>query len=321
MPLPRKRLICLAETPYYHCVSQCVRRAFLCGKDKFSGKTFEHRRQWVEDRLLFLSTVFCIDLYAFAVMSNHTHVVLCVNKEKALALNDIDVLLQWQKIHKITLLAQEFIDNPQNLNDVELRSITSAIKTYRQRLFDVSWFMRELNEPIARRANLEDDCTGHFWEGRFKSQALLDEEALAACMVYVDLNPIRANISKTLETSAHTSIKVRIQDLKNGRHTKGLKPFTKSLQPNLKDGIHIELSEYIKLLRATAQYQQSIVQSLIPLKLVPIFKQLNMNPKEWLTYSQWFEATFSIAAGQRDSLERFKINTHRMRINAPKRIA
>ena len=83
MPKVRKSQISLASTPYYHCVSRCVRRGFLCGEDPYTGKSDEHRREWVEDRLHQLTQIFVIDVCAYAVMSNHTHVVLHVNQEQA----------------------------------------------------------------------------------------------------------------------------------------------------------------------------------------------------------------------------------------------
>ena len=85
------------------------------------------------------------------------------------------------------------------------------IRLWRERLYDVSWFMRCLNETIAKMANKEDGCTGRFWEGRFKSQSLLDEQAVLTCMAYVDLNPIRTGIAKTPESSDLPVYKVELK--------------------------------------------------------------------------------------------------------------
>ena len=74
MTKARNSLISLEATPYYHCVSRCVRRAFLCGQDQLSGKSYEHRRGWLEKKLLRLPEIFAIDIAAYAIMSNQKNI-------------------------------------------------------------------------------------------------------------------------------------------------------------------------------------------------------------------------------------------------------
>ncbi|MGB5642033.1 MAG: hypothetical protein WBO16_02970, partial [Gammaproteobacteria bacterium] len=98
MPRARKTLISLDTTPYYHCTSRCVRRAFLCGEDQHSGRNYEHRRQWIEDRLLMLAGVYAIDIAAYAIMSNHYHVVLYVDLQRGLDWSDAEVIERWHRL-------------------------------------------------------------------------------------------------------------------------------------------------------------------------------------------------------------------------------
>jgi len=197
----RSSQVSLESTCFYHCSVRCVRRSFLCGADKLTGRNFDHRKIWILERLSLLRSVFGIEICAYAVMSNHLHLVLCVNQNYVETLTDLEIREQ------VTRIFSKVFRNFENWDE---KRKSAVMKEWRKRLSDLSWFMRCLDEHIARRANLEDNCTGHFWEGRFKSQALLDEGALLTCMAYVDLNPIRAGINDGLEDSDWTSIKQRL---------------------------------------------------------------------------------------------------------------
>ena len=212
MPYPRSSLVSLDATPWYHVISRCVRRAFLCGEDRVTGRNFEHRRGWIVARMEQLAGVFAVDVAAYAVMANHFHQVVRVDAERAQAWSDDEVLRRWTKLYTGPELVQQYLrDGEADLGRAQLEAVQGWAATYRARLGDLSWYMRVLNESISRMANAEDGVTGRFWEGRFKSHALLDEAAVLTAMAYVDLNPIRARLATVPEDSAFTSIAERLQ--------------------------------------------------------------------------------------------------------------
>jgi REP element-mobilizing transposase RayT len=197
----------------YHCINRCVRRAFLCGTDSVSRKCFDHRKEWLLARLAFLAGRFGIDVLGFAIMSNHLHVVVRNRPDVVREWSDDEVARRWLGLFP---LGRDQGDPPKAPTQSALLTITAnpaRLAELRERLSDLSWFMRCLVEPIARQANREDQVSGSFWEGRFKSLPILDDSALAACLAYVDLNPIRAKVAETPETSQFTSVFERIQSL------------------------------------------------------------------------------------------------------------
>ena len=318
MPKARKSQISLSDTLYYHCVSRCVRRAFLCGTEH--GKSFEHRRKWVEDRIHVLSDVFAIEVCAYAVMSNHTHIVLHVNKEKAIALSTEEVINRWHSLYRGTLLTQQYASpmTRKALSEAQIDTVENTAGVWRARLYDISWFMRALNEYIARAANKEDECTGHFWEGRFKSQALLDESALAACMAYVDLNPVRANVAKTPETSDHTSIQYRIRAARVGKTPKRLMPFAGNPQQDMQSGLPFTLSDYLQLVDTTSRCIHPTKHGKVESNMPHILVRLGIDDEKWLTLTTQFEHCFKHAAGKVVHLEQYAHNQHQQRVHGRK---
>jgi hypothetical protein len=178
----------------------------------------------------------------------------------------------------------------------------------RARLSSVSWFMRCLNEYVARRANSEDGCRGRFWEGRFKCQVLLDESAVLACMAYVDLNPVRAGVAKTPEESEYTSIYERLQREQGGGRRHGpdwLCPIDAETLVDGREGIlPISLREYLDLVDWTGRTIRQDKPGAIPADLVPILERLEVNYNRWLTTVQGYGGLFHRAVGRASTLLR-----------------
>ena len=164
--------------------------------------------------------------------------------------------------------------------------------------------MRLINEGIARQANKEDQCTGRFWEGRFKSQALLDEQALFACMAYVDLNPLRAKMAKTPEHSHHTSIKKRIAKAKTAhqlnhpqQQEKHLMPFAGNPRQIMPDGLPCRLSDYLELVDWTGRIVRDDKRGAIDKNIPPLLARLQITDENWLTLTTQFEGRFGRMIG------------------------
>jgi len=245
-------------------------------------------------------------------MSNHYHLVLRVNREQTQEWSMDEVISRWYRLYHgnplVDLYRKGQIDD-----EVRLSRVGEYAQLWRQRLFDISWFMRNLNETIAREANKEDNCTGRYWEGRYKSQALLDETALLNCMMYVDLNPIRANMSEDLAHSDFTSIQERIECFKQNDKERNIKvsipPQTKQPPALLPFGLTQEsnviafpLSDYLALADWSGRAIHPQKAGFIDLKTPKLIEALGLNEDEWLESIRNFRRQYSNFAGSEASL-------------------
>ncbi|WP_338892321.1 transposase [Aeromonas rivipollensis] len=314
MTIARSRQISLQDTPYYHVVSRCVRRAFLCGEDAHSGQSYEHRRQWVVDRLGQLSRLFAIGICAYAVMSNHYHLVLKVDAEQAQGWSEREVAERWAALFQCPLLVRRWYQG-ESLIEPELLVVQQLIEQWRERLHSISWFVRLLNETLARQANREDSCKGHFWEGRFKSQALLNESALLACMTYVDLNPIRAALADRPEQSDYTSIKQRLDDEQPAASLPPLLlPFASQRKS---DGLPYAFTDYLMLVDWTGRAIRADKRGHIPVHLAPNLARLGLDEVRWFKLVMLFRRQGIRVVGDRDHCQQFAQHCGQRRCHQP----
>jgi REP element-mobilizing transposase RayT len=272
----------------------------LCGVDAFSGRSCEHRRGWIEGRLLELAEIFAVGIYAYAVMSNHVHVVLRIDPDAAQAWSDEEVAARWVRLFPARTNA---VVDPQLCEAKEqvLLGRADRLAECRLRLASLAWFMRCLNEPIARRANREDACTGRFWEGRYKCQALLDDAAVLACMSYVDLNPIRAGIADDLPSSAHTGAARRIAEVESDRG-QAKRPLAPWGLANAGIAMPVHTAAYLELLDWTAREVRADKRGAIAPGTPAILDRLGVSTHGWHAQVLGIESRYWRAIGGAESL-------------------
>jgi REP element-mobilizing transposase RayT len=270
MTQARSHIVSKGQPAMYHCITRCVRRAWLCGIDPLTGADHEQRKQAVEARIRQLGEIFAVGIYAYAVMSNHLHVVLAVEPEAAAHWSDDQVAERWLRLFPVRDAVRY---------EARRSALMSTIDRYRERLTDLSWFMKCLDEHIARRANAEDGVTGRFWEGRFKCQLLTDERALAAAMAYVDLNPVRAGIARHVESSDHTSVQARVAALRDApeKAHEPLRPIVGLCVFRLP----MTEAQYIQLVDYTGRQIRPDKRGAIAASQPPALHRLGLDPAHW----------------------------------------
>lgn len=210
---PRSDVFDPREVSVFHCMNRCVRHGYLLGKDADSGRNYGHRKQWLEKEIAFLAGCFAIDVLSHAILSNHFHIILRNRPDVVATWSDTEVAHRWLRICPLRKRKDGSPAEPTEAELDTIRNVPERLAEIRLRLSDISWMMKLLTEPIARRSNLEDEITGHFWQGRYRGIKLGDEAAILACMAYVDLNPVRAGLACSLTASNFTAVQRRIREL------------------------------------------------------------------------------------------------------------
>jgi hypothetical protein len=229
-------------------------------------------------------------------MSNHLHLVVGIDPDRATAWSDDEVARRWVQLFPPRKDSADTIENKCQ----RLLHDPARLSTIRRRLGSLSWLMRCLAEPIARSANREDDCTGRFWEGRYKCQALCDERAALAAMAYVDLNPIRSGLAERLDTSAHTSVRSRINAAKAnpGMLTQPLGPIAGDLRPNFA----LSTEDYLRVLEWTSRMLAPGKRGRIAKNAPSILSVIDRDADRWAARVSGFSSGWARAAGSAQDL-------------------
>lgn len=327
MATPRSDIFHPLEMGIYHCYSRCVRQEFLFGKDHRSKKSYEHRRTWIDEWTRDLARWFAIDVIFNTYMDNHFHLVLRNLPHLVEKWNDRDVIRRAIKIFPCKFKKLGVKRNkPTRAQLTKFTGDRKLVKEMRIRLSDISWFMRQLNQKIARRANAEDECTGHFFEKRFGSRAVTDEAGLLICGIYVDLNQIRAQEARTPETSTRTSAYQRLKALlaRRRRSPKAAK-FDGYLCPINTQGdqqragyskagvfgsarasdqgvLEMTVEQYLELLDWSGRQARRGKRGKIDPNTPPILERIGLNGDNLMTFVEHYDELFRVAVGGAESL-------------------
>jgi hypothetical protein len=254
--------------------------------------------------------------------------------------SDEEVARRWLRLCPARKTAAGEPEEPSDAEIAALTGVPQRLAELRRRLSDISWFMRMTAEPLARRANREEQTSGRFWQGRFKSTKLCDDAAILSGNVYVDLNVIRAGLADTPEESDFTSAQRRIQALAIAASTMADEPSrarqagTSAITDDAPDAwlaplpldesaaepgpapsacparcsdrgfLPLPVEHYLELLDWTGRQLAAGKRGAIPTHLAPILERLQIAEGGWLNVVGNFGRLFYRVAGGPSSVSR-----------------
>jgi hypothetical protein len=355
--LARAEVFAADEIAILHVMNRTVRRCYLLGDDPLTGKNYDHRKAWMEDELQHLALHFGIDLLCYSILSNHFHLILRSRPDVVATWDDAEVARRWMMLCPKRRTSDK---QPAEPTAKELQMILknpATLREIRTRLSDISWWMQLLCQKIGRRANNDDQERGKFWQARYRAVRLLDEAAILACAAYVDLNPIRAALAETIETSPYTSAQQRALELQrqttshsmnthgsdnghsqNAAQHSPLKAIAQSLSPVClsEDGsgvgpcvhtggkrasdkgfLRLSTAEYLELLDWTARQMRSDKRGATPASAAPLFERLGIDERSWCELTKNFGRLFSSVAGKPTVIDGTRSRKRGQRYNIP----
>jgi len=353
--LARAEVFAAEEVAIVHVMNRTVRRCFLLGDDPVTGKNYDHRKAWMEDELQHLALYFGCDLLCYSILSNHFHLILRSRPDVVATWDDAEVARRWMMLCPKRRTSDR---QPAEPTPGELQTILSnpaALREIRTRLSDISWWMRLLCQKIGRWANREDGELGKFWQARYRAVRLLDEAAILACAAYVDLNPIRAALAESIETSPYTSAQQRALELQrhtsssqtidsgtvHAQHTaqsspsraiaqflspvclsedgSGIGPcvHTGGLRASDKGFLRLSAAAYLELLDWTARQLRSDKRGATPASAARLFERLGIDERSWCELTKNFGRLFNSVAGKPTVIDNTRSRTRGQRYNIP----
>lgn len=329
MTRPRKEIIDESQPGFYHIIVRCVRQAFLCGYDKYSKRNFDHRKAWIRDRLKHLAGIFGVQVYSYAILCNHYHLALRNRPDWVASWSKKEVARRWWKLFPKRRKANGEPARPSKEELKELMKDVGLLARAREQLSSISFFMQLQNQYIATIANREDGCKGRFFDGRFKCTRLEDVPVVAVCMQYIDLNPVRAGMAKSLDESEYTSaferlmgekarLRVRAYERKRRKGeslSKRQRALLKSERKKLRESqwlagldekgspfVGFEVTEYLAMVEAAGRRMRRGKRGWVPDSVPPLLERLELDTESWLEVVEGFGRLFFRVAGKAGSM-------------------